>query len=737
MSRPVRLAFACLAGFLILLPLSLKKPGLPMRLTGDEATFLAMAASLAHDRDLRCDRGDLERLFAEFPYAEVELELSRDDGQADNHDTEADLEITSWTTARYAGPIVYPLLTAPLVVLWGANGPLAFNAACFLLALACGWRRLRRVSSGGIALLFGFGFFLFSATFVYLFRIQPQIMTMAAVAVAMALGWGGDREQARWHRGLSGAALAVAALQEPALFALALPLLGGPWLQRRNATSRPPWRNSLEWLAGCGLTVAAGAVLSIALTGSAWPDHLERPIGSARFTVDNPVEIPWHDSDRVAAEASRQPEAGAQRSLIDLLEDASFLVWGRRTGALPYFPLLLPILLVFGAASRGHRARRQWLLLATLSALGVLQVIAEPVSRALHQDLIGNPHLVGVYPAFLFLLPALSRPLVVACYGLGAVVLGPLLSTSLGVVVPGAGVHAHTRNPPLSLLPFEYPTLGHASGFHRLELHGLGNGGPARLWASADQGKTHGDELWLLGGESVELWLESRVQVSSAIFMLRNLAAGNRVSMRMAGHEEARDLEEVPPEGLSFRLEFEPEDADKVRRDAAGNVTWYYRLNVETRLGESPRWRQGSARDYLGVAIAFLGSREHLDRDLYAAEWLGCGAPPRVVPGEEFLAAGRLRNLSRENWPHLGPARVRLSYRWLDAGGAEVPHASARTELTGAVLPGATLASWISAVAPRAPGTYTLELDPLFENVAWFSTKAEGTTCEVKVEVGR
>ncbi len=742
MNRPLRLGFACLACFLILLPLSLKKPGLPMQLGGDEATYLAMAASLVHDLDLRCDRADVDRLFAWFPYAEVSLELATDD---------------DWATARFARPLIYPLLAAPFTALWGANGAITLNAALFLLALLVAWRYLRRASSDGIALIFALGFFLFSAAFSYLFRIQPQIMIMAAVTVAMVLGWRAPRDSdgppemnkylgggRRWW--LSGAALGVAMLQEPVLAMLVLPLAGGRFLQAETQTTpQSRWRALAGWLAGCGVVVATLALLSISLGGEVWPDHLGHPDTAAEFTLKSPLELPWQDAE--ALEAARQIETGARRSVIDLLEDSFLFVWGRRSGVLPYFPLVLPILLIFGAGvgrarrGGGERMDLEWLLLATLSALGVLQVLAEPVSRALHQLQIGNPHMVGIYPAFLFLVPRLPRPLVIASYGLGTLVLGSLLSISLGIVVPGAGIHAHTRNLPLSLLPFEYPALGRAPGFHRLELHGLGTGSPAddalaRLWAPADQAEIRGDELWLLGGESVELWLESRAPVPSAVFQLRNQASGNRVSIRLAGQKEARDFEQMPAAGQSFRLELEPENPDKVRRDFGGAI-YYYRLGIKTRAGERPTWRQGAGKDYLGVAVAFLGTRDFLDRELYATEWLACGVPPRVAPGEEFLAAGRLRNLSDHGWPHLGPARVRLSYRWLDAGGQEIPHASLRTDLPGTVKPGSEHASWLSIVAPRDPGSYVLELDPLFENVAWFSNKVAGATCRADIEVSQ
>jgi hypothetical protein len=37
--------------------------------------------------------------------------------------------------------------------------------------------------------------------------------------------------------------------------------------------------------------------------------------------------------------------------------------------------------------------------------------------------------------------------------------------------------------------------------------------------------------------------------------------------------------------------------------------------------------------------------------------------------------------------------------------------------------------------APPQPGKYVLELDPVFESVAWFSEKNGGTTYRVPIEV--
>ena len=136
------------------------------------------------------------------------------------------------------------------------------------------------------------------------------------------------------------------------------------------------------------------------------------------------------------------------------------------------------------------------------------------------------------------------------------------------------------------------------------------------------------------------------------------------------------------------------------------------------------------------MTLSFLGTREYLEQDLYATEWQSCGGPPSVEPGEEFLAAGRVRNASPHPWSHQGPARVRLSYRWLDAQGREVPVEALRTELPSAIEPGVEVATWIQVVAPRVAGSYVLEIEPLFENVAWFSSHDPAAICRIAVTVG-
>ncbi|MCP3959540.1 MAG: hypothetical protein GY719_16960, partial [bacterium] len=503
MSRPAVLAFACLACFLVLLPLAPKKPGLPMQLFGEEATWFLMASSLARDGDLRLDAGETHRLFDQFPFTpEARLELASADG---------------WQSVRYARPVPYPLFAAPFVAVFGANGLVTLNALLLVLSIGLGAAYLRRWNSDGVALLASAGFFVLSAAFAYLFRMQPQIFIMATVTACLYFspGGGDSGQRSAGRPWLSGLALALAIGHEPALALLAVPVLTGLLASGRRGTGR---RAVVSWMIGFVATLAAVAGLSLAWTGEVFLERPAADVATASFVVESPLEAPWTPGE-TGAVAIAATDDGAHRSFGDWLEDFGFLLWGRRAGALPYFPWLIPVLVLFAVATR--RSSRQWVLFASLLALAVLQSVLEPA--AAHGEQIGNPHLVGVVPAFLFLLTRLPAAAVISGTVLGAVSASTLLLTPYGSAVPGAPMQAHARNFPFALLPFEYPALGRTPGFHEVELHGLDAGSRARLWAPADQSEAIGSDLWTLGGESAELWIESRAELPPLVFNLRNL----------------------------------------------------------------------------------------------------------------------------------------------------------------------------------------------------------------------
>src|SRR5262245_45358436 len=112
-----------------------------------------MALSLVHDRDLKCETRDIQRLAVEFPYLETKnLILATDDG---------------WQTVFFGKPFLVSFLAAPFVALFGANGFVGMNMAMLHASIWMGALYLKRWNDDGLALLYSAGFFLASNAFAY------------------------------------------------------------------------------------------------------------------------------------------------------------------------------------------------------------------------------------------------------------------------------------------------------------------------------------------------------------------------------------------------------------------------------------------------------------------------------------------------------------------------------------------------------------------------------------------
>ena len=107
--------------------------------------------------------------------------------------------------------------------------------------------------------------------------------------------------------------------------------------------------------------------------------------------------------------------------------------------------------------------------------------------------------------------------------------------------------------------------------------------------------------------------------------------------------------------------------------------------------------------------------------------------PARVIedlePKERVLALVTVRNSGDRIWPDAAaadPARsgtyaVRLAYRWWSAAGAG-PY-GARSDLREPLAPGRSATIWIPVIAPERPGDYRLQLDLVYDGIAWFADK--------------
>ena len=760
MDRNVRLGLAGLSLFLLLFPLTLAKPGMPASLKADEAAYYLMAQSLARDGDLQLRVEDVDRLFLEYPFQPANnLIVMTDDG---------------WRTVYYGKPFVYSLAAAPFARLFGANGLVSFNLALVVAMIWMGYAWLRQANPDGIAALYAVGFFLLSTALPYAWWIQPEVFNMAGVAAC--LFWALPRpaserfpapaatgRRALLLAALSGAALALPVYNKPMIGAVALAPL---WLWLRGKR----WREMAAWFAGAGLCLAAVAGIAVLLTG-----HPTSYLGVVRqgVTVCEPGVVPIAADPATltpgpspasgsggpaqpapARTTSAPPTAPAPTSptgnswswLIrnpgltwtEVFENLGYFFWGRHAGLLLYLPFAALSVVLF--LLHGRRSAAGWLLLGSLLAYGLFFQVFIAWNWQGGGGFLGNRYFVNVYPGFLFLVTRIRpRWLLPAGYALAGLTLGPMLFTPFGAGGPEPTLQSHTRNFPYPHFPLEL-SLRNVPGYERIHTGGL------RVVGRKDLFLPRGEQWWLRAGGPAELHLISDRPVERFAFEVRSGAPGNRVRLQLGNAEEVLDFQEA---GEARRVSLAPGGPDRVRSQQ-GTPLWVYRLAVTPENGRIRHWTREYTPSscpyyawnatteesfFLGAVLTYLGSGEGLDADLYQIRWGQVVAPPRVRAGEPFTVLTRLFNQSRAPWTAAGMARVSLSYHWRDAAGREVVRDGERTPLDLPVPPGGRVSVQQQVIAPAEPGRYTLELDPVFETVAWFSERNGGQVHRIPVEV--
>ena len=128
-----------------------------------------------------------------------------------------------------------------------------------------------------------------------------------------------------------------------------------------------------------------------------------------------------------------------------------------------------------------------------------------------------------------------------------------------------------------------------------------------------------------------------------------------------------------------------------------------------------------------GYPCLFSGARRDMGAGAYAVRWELPPLPAQVPAGTSLRIPVKVTNLGNDVWPDRAMAdagepggwAVRLTYRWLTAS-EKGPH-TGRYDLRRHVFPGETATIVALPQAPLVPGAYTLELDLLQENVAFFS----------------
>ena len=362
----------------------------PGRLWGDEGTFLAMTASLAHDGDLIFDERDLERLEERAPGPTPAVILQR---------TEKGI--------TFSKPVLYPILTTPLYSLLGDSGMVATNAGLLTIGLALFWRRLRRLAPPSRAFWNLTTVTLCSVLLLYVGWKMSDIAQTALVMIGLVLTLRGlppardgkpGRARGRYILpvALGGALLGVAVSMRLSTAALVAAPVITAVLYRRYRRA----------LIVAGLALAAFLLVSGAthrLLGTANPYKAVRSSFDTRtgYPVGPRVsETMERFSTRPATQsAGWLPRLDLERSAYSLL----YFFVGRHTGLLAYFPIVL--VLLFHVLRRPSRVGTP--LLAATGVIAAFYLLWMPDNYFGGSTFLGNRYFLVTLPAVLV---AIQRP---------------------------------------------------------------------------------------------------------------------------------------------------------------------------------------------------------------------------------------------------------------------------------------------------------------------------------------
>ena len=735
------LALISLTVFMLLLPLTLTKPGLPIVTKADEAAYYLAALSLWHDGDLVCEDRDARRLFREYAGTSNLLLMSRG----------RDLP------TYFSVPVIYPLVATPFVALFGANGMVLLNAGLLMAMVWMGFAYLRQHNSESLSALFAAGYFLLSTAFVYVFWLQSEVLTMTCVMAAFyltdrgAAGAGTSGAGRRPRRRLTGyalaagAALAMASYSKPMLAALALPMLY--LLARRPedgaATGARALRGPAAFVVSGLLMAVALAGTSRTLTGEIWPYFpprmgigLKSPINYLERQVDPRFPQRTPEAAKVGADGASPAGAVARAGWHILLgmgpaavRAAPEFLLGRHGGFLVYMPFAALAILFFLCHER--RSVFRWLVLISAVLTAALFVTAIRGQWLGGGGFIGNRYFSAAYPSFLFLVRRIQPAWLIAVgFAAAAAFLGPLLITPLGVQVSEPNLQAHVRNQPFPRLPLEWSLARMITGYRNLSQGGVAFHG------RRDEMVGIREEVWIHGAKRVDLNLLSPLEQQSFVFDVRNLAPDNEIEICVEGDCRRLAFDQVPPAGASRRVAFEPRRGKVTSQSGRPEQPYRYRMSVTTQWGEKPRWRgSGQEQFYLGAALVYLGPAEDLARELHHVEWLAVDAPPEAAAGSTFAVPVTLRNASPHVWPSVGGTRVAASYHWLSEDGRVAVWEGRRTALPAALEGGGDVELKILVDVPEVAGRYLLALDLVRERVTWFSAADEARAFRAPVTV--
>jgi hypothetical protein len=389
----------------------------------DEATYVSMTLSLVRDGNLTYERRDLERFFALYRQGPEGIFLKKGKrldiglvGRFPFVRVENDVPDARTDRLYYGKALVYPVMAAPLVWLFGLNGFLVLHVLLLVAALACGYWFLAARSHRAAALIFTLAFVGASVVPVYAVFLMPEVFNFSLAFVAYFLFlYKEEVGSARFHgrRGwvtdvAAAILLGVVTYSKPTNVLLIAPLV---LLHLGRRQIRSSVAIGLVFGAVTGGLFLANAIVTgeFNYQGGDRAQFYTRGPGVGSFPFDGRLPDAWDVRQAVTTnDADTAAVLDPSRFARRLADNLTYFAIGRHFGFIPYF---FPgaVALVAWLLSRERFVPWRILTAASFAGSALLLLVFLPYTWSGGGGPAGNRYLLSLYPAVFFLMPPLGR----------------------------------------------------------------------------------------------------------------------------------------------------------------------------------------------------------------------------------------------------------------------------------------------------------------------------------------
>jgi hypothetical protein len=557
-------------------------------LKSDEATYVSMALSIAHDGDLAFQQRDLARFWPFYESGPEGIFLKRGKGPEDR--------------LYFGKSFLYPLVAAPFVRVAGLNGLLLLNVLLLAGTFVCLYLYAAARMASSSALLVSTGFLGASITPLFGVWMMPETFNLALVGVAYFFwlykevrprpdGGSADPHGGQGTDVVAAVLLGLATFSKPSNLVLILPLIALAW-----------WRGQL--VRGLTIGVIFGLVVAAGFGANGLISGELNYQGGERKTFYGEYPFQHDEATFNNLGISVTTESLEFEGWRHLGRNTAYFLFGRHFGLVPYyFPAV--VVVVWALIRRQEREAWHAFIAGAVAVTALTLLLLLPNTWSGGGGPPGNRYFLSIYPAFFFLIPKARSllPGVIMWLG-GAMFVAQIL---VDPFVAAKRPWQNTQQGLFRLLPVELTMIDDLpvqldQRWHgvRQRRVGIRYGDQPQLILHYLDDNAWGPEepgIWVSGDARADIVVRTNSPVAGLEVSLSSPIANN-VTVTVDGSTQHVGL--TPNKSVTLRLPIE----GVYSRGAQSFV-----VTVKTEAGFVPRLRTAGSSDgrFLGVVVGLDG----------------------------------------------------------------------------------------------------------------------------------